>query len=223
MPASTLTPAVGVRAVDLPAELDRPQIVTRSGTNSVQLAEFDRWSAPLRDIIARLIAENLAAQLPADRVAVYPWMPGDSIEQEVTVEITRFDGRRGVTRHGMRRHGAVRAPDAGGQGAPALRARRHGEALTQRGRRAADHGDQVRVADRGPPASARRRDGTGVERRHRRGHRAHGRGRRRPRRHVLGLRRMHDPVVAARPVTHRPPPTRGPIYKVRYRSTATEP
>ena len=95
MPASTLASAIGVRAVDLPAELDRPQIVTRSGANSVQLAEFDRWSAPLRDIIARLIAENLAAQLPADRVAVYPWMPGDSIEQEVTVEITRFEGRLG--------------------------------------------------------------------------------------------------------------------------------
>jgi uncharacterized lipoprotein YmbA len=94
-PASTLTPAVGVRAVDLPAELDRPQIVTRSGANSVQLAEFDRWSAPLRDIISRLLAENLAAQLPADRVAVYPWMPGDAIEQEVTVEIVRFEGRLG--------------------------------------------------------------------------------------------------------------------------------
>ena len=94
-PASTLAPAVGVRAVELPAELDRPQIVTRTGTNTVTIAEFDRWSAPLRDIIARLIAENLAAQLPADRVAVYPWMPGDSVDQEVTVEITRFEGRLG--------------------------------------------------------------------------------------------------------------------------------
>jgi uncharacterized lipoprotein YmbA len=94
-PASTLAPAVGVRAVELPAELDRPQIVTRAGANSVELAEFDRWSAPLRDIISRLIAENLAAQLPADRVAVYPWMPGESIEQEVTVEIFRFEGRLG--------------------------------------------------------------------------------------------------------------------------------
>jgi len=94
-PASTLAPAIGVRSVDLPAELDRPQIVTRSGTNSVQLAEFDRWSAPLRDIVSRLIAENLAAQLPTDRVAVYPWMPGDSIDQEVTVEIVRFEGRLG--------------------------------------------------------------------------------------------------------------------------------
>jgi hypothetical protein len=94
-PASTLAPAIGVRAVDLPAELDRPQIVTRSGANAVQLAEFDRWSAPLRDIILRLIAENLAAQLPTDRVAVYPWMPGDSIDQEVTVEVVRFEGRLG--------------------------------------------------------------------------------------------------------------------------------
>ena len=94
-PASTLAPSVGVRAVDLPAELDRPQIVTRSGTNSVELAEFDRWSAPLRDIISRLIAENLAAQLATDRVAVYPWMPGESVEQEVTVEIIRFEGRLG--------------------------------------------------------------------------------------------------------------------------------
>ncbi|HEY3098673.1 MAG TPA: PqiC family protein [Methylomirabilota bacterium] len=94
-PASTLAPAIGVRAVDLPAELDRPQIVTRSGANAVQLAEFDRWSAPLRDIVSRLIAENLAAQLPTDRVAVYPWMPGDSIDQEVTVEVVRFEGRLG--------------------------------------------------------------------------------------------------------------------------------
>ena len=93
--SATLTPSVGVRAVDMPAELDRPQIVTRSGSNSVELAEFDRWSAPLRDIIMRLIAENLATQLPADRVSVYPYMPGESIEQEVTVEIIRFEGRLG--------------------------------------------------------------------------------------------------------------------------------
>jgi uncharacterized lipoprotein YmbA len=94
-PAATMAMAVGIRAVELPAELDRPQIVTRNGTNRVEIAEFDRWSAPLRDIIARLIAENLAAALPADRVAVYPWLPGDSVDQEVTVEVTRFEGRLG--------------------------------------------------------------------------------------------------------------------------------
>jgi hypothetical protein len=94
-PAATLAPSVGVRSVDLPMELDRPQIVTRTGANSLELAEFDRWSAPLRDIIMRLLAENLATQLPADRVSVYPWMPGESIEQEVSVEIIRFEGRLG--------------------------------------------------------------------------------------------------------------------------------
>ena len=91
--SATLAPSVGVRAVDLPAELDRPQIVTRSGTNTVELAEFDRWSAPLRDIIMRLLAENLATQLPTDRVAIYPWLPGESVEHEVAVEVIRFEGR----------------------------------------------------------------------------------------------------------------------------------
>ena len=40
-----------------------------------------------------MIAENLATQLPTERVSVYPWMPGESVEQEVTVEVTRFEGR----------------------------------------------------------------------------------------------------------------------------------
>ncbi len=67
---------IGVRSVVLPDELDRPQIVTRTGANTVHLAEFDRWSASLRDSVMRVIGDDLAALLPGDRVAVYPWPPG---------------------------------------------------------------------------------------------------------------------------------------------------
>src|SRR2546425_2024089 len=84
---------VGIRSVVLPAELDRPQIVTRTGPNTVHLAEFDRWSSPLRDSVANVIAENLSVLLPADRVAVYPWPPGVSIDYQVTVEVSRFELR----------------------------------------------------------------------------------------------------------------------------------
>src|SRR3989442_5325553 len=73
--SSTPQLGVGIRSVVLPAELDRPQIVTRTGPNTVHLAEFDRWSSPLRDSVANVIAENLSVLLPADRVAVYPWPP----------------------------------------------------------------------------------------------------------------------------------------------------
>ena len=41
------------------------------------------------------IAENLASLLPGDRVAVYPWTPGTSVDREVIVEVTRFDGQLG--------------------------------------------------------------------------------------------------------------------------------
>src|SRR5206468_4036721 len=84
--SSTPQVGVGIRSVVLPADLDRPQIVTRTGPNTVHLAEFDRWSSPLRESVANVIAENLSVLLPADRVAVYPWPPGVSIDYQVIVE-----------------------------------------------------------------------------------------------------------------------------------------
>jgi len=86
---------IGVRSMELPDELDRPQIVTRTGPNTVHVAEFDRWSGSLRDSARQLIAANLATLLPGDRVAVYPWTPGTSVDRQVIVEITRFDGEIG--------------------------------------------------------------------------------------------------------------------------------
>ena len=86
---------IGVRSVELPDELDRPQIVTRTGPNTVHFAEFDRWSASLRESARQLIAANLATLLPGDQIAVYPWTPGTSVDRQVIVEITRFDGALG--------------------------------------------------------------------------------------------------------------------------------
>jgi uncharacterized protein len=83
---------IGIRAVTLPEELDRPQIVTRTGANTVHIAEFDRWSAPLRDGVMAQIGANLAALLPGDRVETYPWTRGTAVDREVVVDITQFDG-----------------------------------------------------------------------------------------------------------------------------------
>ena len=86
---------IGIRAVTLPEELDRPEIVTRTGPNTVQLAEFDQWSAPLRDSVMRVIGQDLTVLLSGDRVAVYPWPPGTSVDRELVVQVTRFDGQLG--------------------------------------------------------------------------------------------------------------------------------
>jgi uncharacterized lipoprotein YmbA len=129
--SGTLT--ISVRSVKLPAGLDRPQIVTRTGANTVHLAEFDRWLAPLHDSIMHLLAQNLATLLPRDRVAVFPWPPGMAVDLEVIVEVTRLDGQLGgpcvldaqwqiLPRKGMRRaiNGQSRLSEASGSDYAAL-------------------------------------------------------------------------------------------------------
>ncbi len=95
--SATRPPAIGLRPVELPEYLDRPQIVTRAGENALQLAEFDRWGAPLQENLTRVLAENISALVPADRVAVFPWMKETPIEYEITVEVARLDGALGAS------------------------------------------------------------------------------------------------------------------------------
>jgi uncharacterized lipoprotein YmbA len=88
-------PVVGLRPVELPAELDRPQIVTRVAENTLHLAEFDQWAAPLGENFTRVLAENLARLIPAERVAVLLGAEGVPIDYEVVVDVSRFEGTLG--------------------------------------------------------------------------------------------------------------------------------
>jgi len=93
--AAEREPIVGLRPVALPDELDRPQIVTRVSATQLHLAEFDRWAAPLQDNFGRVLAEDLAALVPADRVLLFSWSRETSIDYEVTVAVSRFEGTLG--------------------------------------------------------------------------------------------------------------------------------
>jgi uncharacterized lipoprotein YmbA len=94
-PASTAVPArqlaVGVGPLSLPGYLDRPQIVSRSGTNQLELAEFDKWAEPLKDSLPKLIAANLGVLLPSERVYRYPWSASTKVDYQVTVDILAFE------------------------------------------------------------------------------------------------------------------------------------
>ena len=93
--SSGLKPAIGLRPVGMPEQLDRPQIVTRVGENMLHLAEFDQWAAPLRENFTRVLAENIAILVPTDRVVVFPWPTASPIDYEVAVEVARFEGTLG--------------------------------------------------------------------------------------------------------------------------------
>ena len=53
--------AIGVGPVTLPEYLNRPQIVTRVGSNRIALADFESWAEPLDGLFARILTENSVA------------------------------------------------------------------------------------------------------------------------------------------------------------------
>jgi uncharacterized lipoprotein YmbA len=94
-PGSGTSVSIGISPVVLPKYLKKQQIVTRSGGNELQLAEFDRWAGKIEEDIGRVIAENLSRLLGTDRVLAYPAMENFAPDYYIQIEITRFDGRLG--------------------------------------------------------------------------------------------------------------------------------
>jgi len=84
--------SIGIGPVRLPEYLDRPQIVTRTGRYKLDIAEFDRWAAPLGAAFSRVLAENLSILLSTDRVYIYPWNTSRLPDYQVTIEIIQLDG-----------------------------------------------------------------------------------------------------------------------------------
>lgn len=87
--------AVAVAPVSLPKYLKKPQIVTRTGSNELQLAEFDRWAGRLEEDIGRVIAENLAQELATDKVIPLPVLEGADFDYTIEITLSRFDGLLG--------------------------------------------------------------------------------------------------------------------------------
>jgi uncharacterized lipoprotein YmbA len=83
--------AIGIGAVTLPEYLNRPQLVTRLGSNRVGLSDFDSWIEPLQGLFARTLAENLALLLDTDDVLTLPQRRPFRPDYQVEVEVTRFD------------------------------------------------------------------------------------------------------------------------------------
>ncbi|HEX7232985.1 MAG TPA: PqiC family protein [Candidatus Binatia bacterium] len=87
--SSDLSVAVG--PVSIPAVVDRPQIVVSIGANQVQLEEFNRWALPLQNNIARVVADNLTAQLGTPRVTVFPELTSTDADYRAIIDVQRFD------------------------------------------------------------------------------------------------------------------------------------
>jgi uncharacterized lipoprotein YmbA len=85
---------LAVGRISLPERLNRPQIVTRTGANEVQVDDFAQWAESLETSIPRVLSEDLARLTGTDRVFVSPWPSQIESDLRVEVAILEFEGNR---------------------------------------------------------------------------------------------------------------------------------
>jgi uncharacterized protein len=92
VPAATPSDlSVVVGPVSVPAVVDRPQIVVRTGPNQVRLEEFNRWASPLQNNISRVVAENLVAMVGTPRVTLSPQTLSADADYRAAIEVQSFE------------------------------------------------------------------------------------------------------------------------------------
>jgi uncharacterized lipoprotein YmbA len=82
---------VGVGSVELPDYVDIPNIVVRTGDNTLDQATFDQWGGSLADMIPRVLVDNLHARMPSDHFVAFPQSGDLPFDFRVPVTISRFD------------------------------------------------------------------------------------------------------------------------------------
>jgi uncharacterized protein len=81
---------VGLLPVRVPGHLERPQLVTWAGPGELRIDEYLRWAEPIDAGVARTLAENLDALLPAHPVIRSPWAAAVTPFCRVRVDLRVF-------------------------------------------------------------------------------------------------------------------------------------
>ncbi|HEY0294576.1 MAG TPA: PqiC family protein [Bordetella sp.] len=89
-PAAVADYAIEVMPVSVPAQVDQPQLMLRSGSGELTAQYSDRWSAPLPDELRNALSDTLTRQLGAPDV--HQLAPAASLPVwRVQVDVQRFD------------------------------------------------------------------------------------------------------------------------------------
>ncbi len=87
--------AIGVGPITIPETVNRPNIVTPKDSNQLEVAEYHRWSEPLRENISRVVITNLADRLGANKLYAYPWLRTE-IDNIARIDVLQMTGQIGV-------------------------------------------------------------------------------------------------------------------------------
>lgn len=92
--AQDATPAaaflIDVSPVDIPSQVDVPQLVIRQGDGGIAVLDSERWAAPLNDELRAALSSDLVRRLSAQDIRGLTRPPGKQVLR-VRVEVRRFD------------------------------------------------------------------------------------------------------------------------------------
>jgi uncharacterized protein len=88
-PANNLS--IGVGPVSFPGYLKRPEMVTRTDSDRIELSEESRWAGPLDSNFQSVLAQDLSRMLGTQRIVLFPWFGNPKIDYQIEVQVYRFD------------------------------------------------------------------------------------------------------------------------------------
>jgi hypothetical protein len=83
--------SVLIGPVNLPAYLDRTQVVTLVGDHELASDEFIRWAEPLQENFSRVLVENLSLLLNTPEVYAFDRRGATPVDFQIIIDVTRFD------------------------------------------------------------------------------------------------------------------------------------
>jgi uncharacterized lipoprotein YmbA len=85
------SPVYGLGPIELPAYLDRSELVTRVSPTEVTYSQTDRWAEPLAATFAAVLLQDLSVLLDTHSIFSYPWTGGQRVDYQIEINVLQFD------------------------------------------------------------------------------------------------------------------------------------
>lgn len=82
---------MGIGPISFPGYIDRPQIVTKTETAELEIAEFDRWAEPIGGMFIRILSSNLKTLTGSNYIASHPWPRQATFDYRVKAKVIKFE------------------------------------------------------------------------------------------------------------------------------------
>ncbi|MBU0972664.1 MAG: PqiC family protein [Proteobacteria bacterium] len=83
--------SVEIASLHLPQYLEKPQIITRSHQNRLEIAEYHQWGGNLRKNMIRVLAQNMSQLLASPNISMAPFRPLPPPDFRINVEVMQFE------------------------------------------------------------------------------------------------------------------------------------